>query len=153
TVHGFDFHASYVFTNPAHQNSWGYVNFNLSNDVVPYTAKCSAASSQLSDFFYGTVEYTCALVGTDVPAGAKAGFKFSRPGGTLEITETIGCSDKGLTEWNRLFAATGETTFTLTCTDMTTTNPNWTPGQIYSSRDIKCTPVDATIEAESVTAL
>ncbi|KAK4201149.1 hypothetical protein QBC40DRAFT_339263 [Triangularia verruculosa] len=107
TVHDFDFHASYVFTNPAHQNSWGYM--------------CR-------------------------PAGARVGFKFSRPAGTLEISETVGCSDK-------LFVVNGGTTLTLTCTGVTTQNPNWTPGQIYSSRDIRCTPVDATIEAENVTAL
>jgi len=34
TVHDFDFHSSEVFTTPAHQNSWGYVNFTLSNPVV-----------------------------------------------------------------------------------------------------------------------
>ncbi|KAK4643801.1 hypothetical protein QC761_405000 [Podospora bellae-mahoneyi] len=146
TVDDFDFHASYVFTNPAHQNSWGYVNFNVSNDVVPYTASCSASSNQLSDFFYGTVEYACTLAGTGVPAGAKVGFKFSRPAGTLEITETIDCSDK-------LFSVSGATTLTLSCTDVTTQNPSWTPGQIYSAREIKCAPVDVTIGAGSVTAL
>jgi len=93
TVHGFDFHASYTFTNPAHQNSWGYVNFNLTNNVVPYTAVCEAASSQLTDFFYGTVDYTCKLP-ADAPEGASVKFRFSRPSGRLDITESIVCSEK-----------------------------------------------------------
>jgi hypothetical protein len=96
TVHGFDYHASYTFTNPAHQNSWGYVNFNLTNNVVPYTAVCSAASSQLSDFFYGTVDYTCKLP-AEAPAGAAVKFRFSRPSGQLDITESILCTEKQTT--------------------------------------------------------
>lgn len=94
TVHGFDYHASYTFTTPAHQNSWGYVNFNISNSIVPYTASCSASSSQLSDFFYGTQEYTCTLVGSGAPTGAAVKFKYSRPSGQLDITESVVCQGK-----------------------------------------------------------
>jgi hypothetical protein len=93
TVHSFDYYASYLFTNPAHQNSWGYVNFNLTNNIVPYTAVCEASSSQLTDFFYGTVDYTCILQ-ADAPAGAAVKFRFSRPSGQLDITESIICSEK-----------------------------------------------------------
>ncbi|KAJ4288812.1 hypothetical protein N0V88_007139 [Collariella sp. IMI 366227] len=118
TVHGFDYHASYTFSTPAHQNSWGYVNFNLTNNVVPYTVVCSAASSQLTDFFYGTVDYTCTLPAT---APAKAAVKFRFRG---------------------TFVVSGSTDLDLTCTDIKTENPDWQPGEIYSSRDIKCTPVD-----------
>jgi hypothetical protein len=95
TVHGFDYHASYTFTNPAHQNSWGYVNFNLTNNVVPYTALCAASSSQLSDFFYGTVDYSCTLPAS-APAEATVTFRFSRPSGHLDITESIVCSENKL---------------------------------------------------------
>ena len=93
TVHGFDYHASYTFTNPAHQNSWGYVNFNLTNNVVPYTAVCAASSSQLSNFFYGTVDYTCTLP-VDAPAGSAVMFRFSQPSGQLDIKESIICTEK-----------------------------------------------------------
>ena len=96
TAHAFDYHASYIFSNPAHQNSWGYVTFNLTNTVVPYTAVCSAASSQLSDFFYGTVDYTCKLP-AEAPAGAAVKFRFSRPSGQLDITESILCTEKQTT--------------------------------------------------------
>jgi hypothetical protein len=96
TVHGFDYHASYTFTNPAHQNSWGYVNFNLTNNVVPYTAVCAASSSQLADFFYGTLDYSCSLP-ADAPAGASVTFRFSRPSGELDITESIICSEQKTT--------------------------------------------------------
>jgi hypothetical protein len=93
TVDGFDYHASYTFTNPAHQNSWGYVSFNLTNNVVPYTAVCAASSSQLSDFFYGTVDYFCTLPAS-APADAAVKFRFNRPSGQLDIAETIICSEK-----------------------------------------------------------
>ena len=96
TVHGFDFHSTYTFTTPAHQNSWGYVNFNLTNNVVPYTAVCSAASSQLTDFFFGTVDYNCTLP-SNAPAGAAVKFRFSRPSGQLDISESIICSEKQAT--------------------------------------------------------
>ncbi|KAK4462859.1 hypothetical protein QBC42DRAFT_223996 [Cladorrhinum samala] len=147
TVHGFDYHASYIFTNPAHQNSWGYVNFNISNSIVPYTASCSAASSQLSDFFYGTQEYACTLVGSGAPAGAAVKFKYSRPSGQLDIIESVVCQGK---PQDKTFVVSGSKTLTLACTDVTTTNPNWTPGQIYSDREVKCAPVDATFGASSV---
>lgn len=91
TVHGFDYHASYIFTTPAHQNSYGYVNFNLSNTAVPYTATCSATSDQLTDFFFGTMWYPCTLPST-APAGAAVSFQFNRPTGELDITETVVCA-------------------------------------------------------------
>lgn len=94
TVHGFDYHASYLFTTPAHQNSWGYVNFNLTNTAVPYTASCSAASNQLSDFFYGTQWYTCTLPAT-APVGAAVTFTYNRPSGELDVNETVVCDGKG----------------------------------------------------------
>ncbi|KAL2131456.1 hypothetical protein VTI74DRAFT_5086 [Chaetomium olivicolor] len=138
TVHGFDYHASYIFSTPSHQNSWGYVNFNITNNVVPYTAVCSAASSQLTDFFYGTVEYTCTLPAT-APASAAVKFRFSRPSGQLDITESIVCSENKL---KGTFVASSSTDLPLTCTETKTENPDWQPGEIYSSRDIKCIPID-----------
>src|SRR5687767_900631 len=39
-VENFDYHASYIFTTPAHQNSWGYVNFTLSNPALNYKPVC-----------------------------------------------------------------------------------------------------------------
>jgi hypothetical protein len=146
TVHGFDYHASYTFTNPAHQNSWGYVNFNLTNNVVPYTAVCAASSSQLSDFFYGTVDYSCRLP-ADAPAGASVTFRFSRPSGELDITESIIYSEQKTTG---TFVATGSSNLTLTCTDTTTVTPDWKPGQIYSQRLITCAPVDVTFQPAQI---
>lgn len=96
TVKDFDFHASYIFSTPAHQNSWGYVSFNLSNPAVPdVVASCSAQSSQLSDFFFGTVSYQCTYGGAAGPAPAT--FSFNRPSGELAINQTWTCSDKSPT--------------------------------------------------------
>lgn len=93
TVQDFDFHASYIFTTPAHQNSWGYINFNLSNPAVSdVLASCTAQSDQLSDFFYGTFSYECTFNGTSGPAPAK--FSFNRSTGELDINQTWACNDQ-----------------------------------------------------------
>jgi hypothetical protein len=96
TVQNFDYHASYIFTTPAHQNSWGYANFKLANPAVPdFVASCSAASSQLSDFFYGTLQYNCTYDGSaSEPGPAPAEFTFSRPSGELVINQKWVCSDQ-----------------------------------------------------------
>lgn len=91
-VDDFDFHASYIFTTPAHQNSWGYASFNLSNPAVPdVVASCSAQSSQLQDFFFGTQIYQCTVNGTAGPAPAS--FAFNRPTGELDVNQTWVCND------------------------------------------------------------
>ena len=94
TVEAFRYHASYVFTTPAHQNSWGYVDFNLTNAALGYKAACTASSSQISDFFYGDVAYDCV-----VPDGksASTSFSFSRPDGALQMNQSWTCSDKNPT--------------------------------------------------------
>lgn len=90
TLTDFDFHASYIFTTPAHQNSWGYVSFNVSNPVLDYTVSCSAASSRLNDFFYGEMVYDC-----KAPEGESAttSFTFSRPDGALALNQSWTCND------------------------------------------------------------
>lgn len=95
TVEDFDYHASYIFSTPAHQNSWGYVDFNLSNPAVPDVLEsCSAASSQLEDFFYGTVVYQCALNATSTSAKTPPTFSFNRITGELDVNQTWTCYDK-----------------------------------------------------------
>ncbi|POS70518.1 hypothetical protein DHEL01_v211086 [Diaporthe helianthi] len=96
TIQDFDYHASYIFTTPAHQNSWGYVNFSLSNPAAPdLVASCNAASSQLSDFFYGTLQYNCTFDGqAGEPGPAPAKFTFSRPSGQVVIDQKWVCRDQ-----------------------------------------------------------
>lgn len=144
TVDEFDFHASYIFSTPAHQNSWGYVNFTLSNPALNYTPVCSAASDQLSDFFYGNFVYNCQV--PDSAAADKASFTFARPNNTLAINQTWHCADEG-----SRFTAEGGVQLNLSCSDTTWQNPNWQPGQIYSSRTVTCgkVTVPATIEEMS----
>jgi len=88
TIRNFDFHASYIFTTPAHQNSWGYVNFTLASNLVSYTTSCTANSNRLNDFFYGETAYACAPA-DEAPLGAAANFKFDRPNGRLYVEETF----------------------------------------------------------------
>jgi hypothetical protein len=55
-----EYHSSETFTTPAHQNSWGYVNLNLTNPVAPKTViHCSASSNRLSSFFFGDQWFGC----------------------------------------------------------------------------------------------
>ncbi|EHK49163.1 uncharacterized protein TrAtP1_000236 [Trichoderma atroviride] len=146
TVDDFDFHASYTFSTPAHQNSWGYVNFTLSNPALGYTPVCSAASDQLSDFFYGNFVYNC-----EVPASAaadKATFTFARPTNSLAINQTWHCADEG-----SRFTAQGGVQLNLTCSDTTWQNPNWQPGQIYSQRTVTCGKVTAPATIEEMSAV
>ncbi|OIW34683.1 hypothetical protein CONLIGDRAFT_651027 [Coniochaeta ligniaria NRRL 30616] len=139
-VEGFDYHAEYIFTTPAHQNSHGYVNFQLWNTAVAYTATCSATSDQLTDFFYGTQWYPCTLPSTAL-AGSDVSFRFNRPTGELDVKGTIMCAENGQGA-AAVFPAEGTTQLTLTCTDTTWTNPNWTygTGEFYSDREVKCVP-------------
>jgi len=148
-VEAFDYHASYIFTTPAHQNSWGYATFTLSNPALTYKGECSAASSQLSDFFYGTIPYSCVF-----PEGSSAHgeFNYNRPSGLLNITQTWTCSDEDST-YPTTFGAKGSVVLDLQCTDTTWQNPDWTSGQIYSDREVKCTPIDVTVPPYERTAV
>lgn len=130
TVVDFDYHASYVFTTPAHQNSAGTVSFGVRNPAVAYTAQCSATSTQLQDFFYGNFPYRCTL-----PAGAgdEVAFTFSRASGELRINHTWHCAAEG-----SRFRASGAANLTLACDDRETKNDQWKLGQKYSRRDFTC---------------
>ncbi|KUI73772.1 hypothetical protein VM1G_09169 [Cytospora mali] len=154
TVESFKFKASYIFSTPAHQNSWGFVDFNLSNPAVPdVQASCSAQSDQLSDFFYGNFAYNCTFNGDlDEPEPAPAKFTFSRPSGELTINQTWVCDDED-PKYPTTFAASGQVNLTLDCTDTTWENSNWTIGQIYSDREIDCMPVTVDVEPYLITAV
>lgn len=131
------------------KNSWGYVNFNLTNPALEYKASCSATSNQLSDFFYGNFPYTCTS-----PNGtsAETTFDFSRPSGELNINQTWSCSDQD-PQFPVTIHAYGQVNLTLDCTDDTYQNPNWTLGQIYSNREVKCAPVTEAVKPYLFTAV
>ncbi|KXX73715.1 hypothetical protein MMYC01_207260 [Madurella mycetomatis] len=137
----FDFHASYVFRTPSHQNSWGYVSFDLFNPADQSTTHCQAQSNQLSEFFYGTVPYRC----DDEGAGrsGRTSFDFDRATGRVRLNQTWTCTDQD-PQWPITFTGRGEVNFALDCTETTYQNPNWTIGETYSSREIKCTPIEET---------
>ncbi|KAK3191396.1 hypothetical protein K4F52_002607 [Lecanicillium sp. MT-2017a] len=146
TIKDFDFHASYIFTTPAHQNSWGYVNFTLANPAVDYPLQCMSSSNWLQDFYYGMINYNCTLPdGTYSDAGT---FNFSRPTNELNINQTWSCPDEGSVFW-----AEGGIKLDLECTDETTKTPDWEPGQIYSSRIIACDKVTTPVKMESLRAI
>ncbi|KAJ4422010.1 hypothetical protein N0V82_003306 [Gnomoniopsis sp. IMI 355080] len=151
-VEGFDFHASYIFSTPAHQNSWGYVNFNLSNPAVPdLLLSCSAQSDQLQDFFYGTQWYKCTTNGTSY-GPAPASFAFNRPTGELDINQTWTCRDRD-PKWPTTFHGSGKANLSLGCVTTNYQNPNWTIGEIYSDEEIKCSPETLTVKPYLMTAV
>ncbi|KAK4118175.1 hypothetical protein N657DRAFT_584095 [Parathielavia appendiculata] len=143
-----DFHASYTFTTPAHQNSWGYASFDLYNPADQSTAHCEAASNQLNDFFYGTVPYKC----NDTQRVGSTSFDFARPNNRLRVNQTWTCNDKE-PQWPATFTGRGDVNLTLSCNETTWENPNWTIGQIYSSREIKCAAVQAVIKPYEMEAI
>lgn len=144
TIHNFDFHASYTFTTPAHQNSWGYVNFTLENPTRNYRAVCSRQSGQLQDFFYGLENYNCTQ-----PDGSwdLATFNYSRPSGALNINQTWICDKDGSEFW-----AEGGIDLKLKCNEKNYKNPHWKMGQIYSSRTITCDKVTTKVPIKSLRA-
>ncbi|KAI5456634.1 hypothetical protein BGZ63DRAFT_395927 [Mariannaea sp. PMI_226] len=143
-VHNFDFHASYIFTSPSHQNSMGYVNFTLENPSLDRQHVCSSVSSQLSDFYYGTQVYEC---DTPVP-GDVATYTFNRPTGELQVNQTWDCLSEG-----GYIQAQGDVTLKLKCSDSTWKNPHWQSGQIYSQRTINCTHVTVNAPITSLEAV
>ncbi|CAJ2506636.1 Uu.00g078220.m01.CDS01 [Anthostomella pinea] len=149
TVEDFDYHASYIFTTPAHQNSWGYASFNLTNPALTYKASCSASSDQLSDFFYGNFPYKCT-----VPDGSttETSFDFSRPSGHLDVNQTWSCSDQD-PKYPITVIASGSANLTLDCTDVTQQNPDWQLGQIYSSRTVTCGLVTVPLKPSQIRAV
>ncbi|KAM3531828.1 hypothetical protein NHJ13051_000564 [Beauveria bassiana] len=145
-IKDFDFHASYTFTTPAHQNSWGYVNFTLANPAVDYEYQCSAASNQLQDFFYGSIDYNCTdAAGNPTTSGT---FSYSRPADTLAINQTWTCDSEGSRFW-----AESEAKLDLKCEDTTWENPDWKQGQIYSDRTIRCDKVNQDVPLKSLRAI
>ncbi|KAJ0158124.1 hypothetical protein CTA2_12245 [Colletotrichum tanaceti] len=134
TLTDFDYHASYIFSTPAHQNSWGYISFNVSNPVLNYTVACDAVSSRLNDFFYGEQAYTC-----NPPAGESAAtnFTWSYPDRALTLNQSWTCDDNP--KYPARFTARGDAVVNnLKCWETFWKNNNWTLGQVYSQRDIKC---------------
>ena len=51
------------------------------------------------------------------------------------------------------FNAWGSANLTLECTDETTTNSNWTLGEIYSDREVKCTPLTIPLKPYKMSAV
>jgi len=148
TAKNFDFHASYIFTTPAHQNSWGYVSFDLYNPGDQTTAHCEGTSNQLSDFFYGTVPYKC----NDTARIGETSFDFARPTNQLRVNQTWTCDDNDPV-YPTTFTGRGSVDLPLVCKDETWKNDKWEIGQIYSSRTITCAPVEAVIKPSELSAV
>ncbi|KAI1174143.1 hypothetical protein F4777DRAFT_411635 [Nemania sp. FL0916] len=148
-VEDLTYHAGYLFTTPAHQVSSGSVAFNLTNPALVEKVSCSAYSTQLNDFFYGTVNYECAS-----PEGSKTKttFAYSRPSGQLDINQTWTCSDDD-PQYPVIFRAYGTANLTLDCKESDYQNPDWHMGDIYSNRDITCDPVTIALTPHDKTAV
>ncbi|KAK0651057.1 hypothetical protein B0T16DRAFT_344745 [Cercophora newfieldiana] len=141
-IPAFDYHESYTFTTPAHQNSWGYVDFNLTNNLVPYATPCKAQNNRMFDFYGETPAFACTPP-DEAPLGAAANFRFNKKTGQLDVEETV------VVEGESVLVA-GSVNVTLTCTDKTEINENWVIGEVYSQRDVKCLIPDLVFKGEEV---
>ncbi|KAG7293968.1 hypothetical protein NEMBOFW57_004029 [Staphylotrichum longicolle] len=138
TASNFDFHASVIYSTPAHLSSArGYASFDLFNPADQSTTHCDAASSQFFDFFDGTVQYKC--------NDTRSSFDFNRVSGQLRVNQSWVCSDQDPQD-PITFTGRGDVNLTLECTDTTWVNPKWIIGEIYSSLDTNCAPVDSEIQ-------
>ncbi|KAL8341660.1 hypothetical protein RB598_003543 [Gaeumannomyces tritici] len=110
----FSYRAFWIFQNPAQQWARGELGFTLANPATGREAACSATSSQLSDFFYGTVTYSCDV--PDVEGQPPPTFRFNGYGlWRLQVNETWACSPGG--------------DLPLKCNDTgVVQNPDWEPG-------------------------
>ncbi|KAF2762344.1 hypothetical protein EJ05DRAFT_206464 [Pseudovirgaria hyperparasitica] len=143
-VKNFDYHDGTTFSTPAHQIPGGFVAFNLTSaaDVVP--RQCNAYSTQLSDFYYGTLNYTCTTTTADgevVQTGSL--FTYDTPGETLVLVEPFECD-------GQKYVAKGTYTFEppLQCVTEEYQNDDWQQGEIYSSRKRTCEERDFAFFAE-----
>ncbi|KAK0666864.1 hypothetical protein QBC41DRAFT_325062 [Cercophora samala] len=144
----FDFHATYTFSTPAHQNSWGYASFDLLNPADQSTVSCSATSSQLNDFFYGWTQYSC----NDTLRGGSTKFDFNRPTSELRVEQSWTCRDQD-PQYPVTFTAKGSANLTLGCSEDFYQNANWTMGEIYSRRTVTCGKVDAVVVPYEISAI
>ncbi|KAM7187332.1 hypothetical protein V8F33_011322 [Rhypophila sp. PSN 637] len=155
-ISNFVFNSTVVYTTPAHQNSWGYVNFDVENPAVAAgngrgdsEAVCSASSNRLNDFFYGDIPYNC----TSAPSDRRATtFDFNLDSRLLRLNESWVCSDVD-PEYPTIFTAGGAVTMNLECNTKSWTNPNWTMGDIYSSTITTCQPVDLSLSPDQISAV
>ncbi|KAI1201172.1 hypothetical protein F5X97DRAFT_46392 [Nemania serpens] len=148
-IENFTYHASYIFSTPAHQIASGSVEFNLTNPAIPEKVTCTAYSTQLTDFFYGNFNYNCVA-----PTGSttRTSFAFSRPSGQLDINQTWTCHDQD-PQYPVTFSGYGTVNLTLACNQTYYQNPDWQSGEIYSDRDIACTPVTLSLKPHDKTAV
>lgn len=172
TLSDIEFNSSIIYSTPAHLAvAEGYISFNLTNTAVPYTTHCTGYSMQPFNFFYGTVTYHCDAV-PDVVGSTN--FTYSQPGGVFNVNQTWTCEEeewKGyvkslydfsecmltLSSLGGTFLGYGSGNVTLDCSTSTSTNSNWTIGQIYSTETTTCEPgelrITPTIEVSEDTKL
>lgn len=148
TVKDFDFHKSYIFTNPAHQNSQGDVNFTLSNAAAGTDIVCSATSFQLDLFFYGWTIRKC--TGADGKLTDDATFTYNDANRELMINQTWSCGGDG----GKYFAQ-GGVKLDLDCKETKYQNPDWKGGlgEDYSRDITTCDKVTVAAKATKVQKL
>ena len=90
TISNVVYNTSIVQTTPAHQIPNGVVQFNLTNPALTYTAACVGYSTQLSEFFYGDIIYTC----TEPSDATTTTFTFNAGTSQLNVNQSWVCSDE-----------------------------------------------------------
>ncbi|KAK3685327.1 hypothetical protein B0T22DRAFT_529356 [Podospora appendiculata] len=155
-VQHFDFHARYTFTSPSHQGiARAYVDFNISNPGDTTGAPASRCSGASDSGFSGDTDTTYPCASTAAAARAdrvKTAFAFDRARGLLRFNQSWVCSDQD-PQYPIIFTGYGAVNLTLDCTNETWHNANWTLGQVYSDRVVRCKPVDVAVKPFELTAI
>lgn len=150
-VQDFQYNASYTFSTPAHQIDSGEVAFTLVNPALAYTAACTASSSQLQDYFYGNIIYTCTNGLPD--RSAVTTFSYSATAQYLTFNQSWTCSDT-TPEYPATYHAYGAVNLTVDRWESTYQNGNWSMGQIYSTDLVQYkTTSDPTVLPYEMTAV
>ncbi|KAK3328082.1 hypothetical protein B0T19DRAFT_182729 [Cercophora scortea] len=153
-IQRFDFHARYIFSTPSHQTAHAYVDFNISNPGLDNTwAVASTCSGASESDFSGDTAYTCTSTAAATRADrVKTVFDFDRALGLLRFNQSWVCDDQDPV-YPIIFTGYGAVNLTLDCTDETWHNANWTLGQTYSDRVVRCKPVDVAVKPFELTAI
>ncbi|KAI0481348.1 hypothetical protein GGR56DRAFT_672365 [Xylariaceae sp. FL0804] len=151
TVAGFAYNASTIYTTPAHSVNDATASFALENPALTYNSSCAAENDVLGGAFYGNQAYTCTE-----PANATdtthTTFTFDSSTSLLSVNQTWECSDQD-PQYPVTFTAYGSANLSLTCTENSTTNPDWQEGEIYSQMEKSCGPVTLTLKPSQVSAV
>jgi hypothetical protein len=86
----FYLHSREEFTTPSHQNSYGYLSFEVHNPILDYVIQCDTMSTTLPEFYSAGREWTCYA---PPGIGGSVTFSYDRSTGKLDLIQKWVCYD------------------------------------------------------------